>query len=55
MNTHVFTAVIKQCKVTGQYADYVPGFTGTHYQGKTLDELNKTYRKSLSCCWKMEN
>ena len=35
-----FTAVVEHCTVTGSYVGHVPGFTGTHSQGKALDELN---------------
>ena len=27
---------------------YVPGFTGAHSQGKTLDELNKNLQEVIS-------
>jgi predicted RNase H-like HicB family nuclease len=36
----VFTAVIEKCPDTGLYVGFVPGFSGAHSQGKTLDELN---------------
>ena len=35
------TVVIEHCKETGLYVGNVPGLTGAHSQGKTLDELNK--------------
>ncbi|MEI8197987.1 MAG: type II toxin-antitoxin system HicB family antitoxin [Phycisphaerae bacterium] len=34
-----FTAVVEQDADTGLYVGYVPGFTGAHSQGATLDEL----------------
>ena len=34
-----FTAVIEKCPETGLYVGYVPGFSGAHSQGATLDEL----------------
>ena len=34
-----FTAVVEKCSATGLYVGYVPGFTGAHAQGATLDEL----------------
>ncbi|MDP2982220.1 MAG: type II toxin-antitoxin system HicB family antitoxin [Candidatus Latescibacter sp.] len=37
----VFTAVVEKCSETGLYVGYVPGFTGAHSQGETLDELGK--------------
>lgn len=35
----VFTAVVERCPDTELYVGYVPGFTGAHSQGATLDEL----------------
>ena len=49
-----FTAVVEHCKETGLYVCHVPSYTGAHSQGNPLDELNKTCRKSLPCCWNME-
>lgn len=43
-----FTAVVEYCKDTGLYVGYVPGFSGAHSQGATLDELNKNLREVLS-------
>lgn len=34
-----YTAVIERCKDTGLYVGHVPGFSGAHSQGETLDEL----------------
>ncbi len=42
-----FTAVVEHCKETGLYVGYVPGFTGAHSQGKTLDELNKNLQEVI--------
>lgn len=36
-----FTAVIEKCPDTGVYVGYVPGFTGAHSQGDSLDELKR--------------
>ncbi len=36
-----FIAVVECCKDTGMYVGYVPGFSGAHSQGETLDELNR--------------
>ncbi len=36
-----FVAVIEQCRDTGLFVGYVPGFPGAHSQGETLDELNQ--------------
>ena len=35
-----FTAVVEHCRVTGLYVGHVLDFTGTHSQGKAVDELN---------------
>ena len=43
-----FTAVVEHCKETGLYVSYVPGFTGAHSQGKTLDELNKNMQEVIA-------
>jgi predicted RNase H-like HicB family nuclease len=37
----VFTAVIERCPETGLFVGYVPGFSGAHSQGETLDELQQ--------------
>ena len=42
------TAVIEHCTETELYVGYVPGFTGTHSQGKTLDELNKNLQEVIA-------
>ena len=34
-----YTAVVERCPDTNLYVGYVPGFSGAHSQGKTLDEL----------------
>ena len=47
-----FTAVVEHCKETGLYVGHVPGFTGAHSQGKTLDELNKNMQEVIACCSK---
>ena len=43
-----FTAVVEHCKETELYVGYVPGFTGAHSQGKTLDELNKNLQEVIA-------
>ena len=43
-----FTAVVEHCKETVLYVGYVPGFTGAHSQGKTLDELNKNMQEVIA-------
>jgi predicted RNase H-like HicB family nuclease len=36
-----FTAVVERDTDTGLFVGYVPGFSGAHSQGATLDELNQ--------------
>jgi predicted RNase H-like HicB family nuclease len=42
-----YTAVIERCHETGFYVGFVPGFTGAHSQGETLDELNKNLKEVI--------
>ncbi len=35
----IYTAVVELDPTTGLYVGYVPGFSGAHSQGETLDEL----------------
>jgi predicted RNase H-like HicB family nuclease len=42
-----FTAVIERCPDTRLYVGYVPGLTGTHSQGESLDELQRNLRKVI--------
>ncbi len=42
-----YTAVIERCTDTGLYVGYVPGFTGAHSQGKTLDELKQNIKEVI--------
>lgn len=43
----VFTAVIEKCPDTGLYVGFVPGFSGAHSQGKSLDELNRNLKEVI--------
>ncbi|NKC12510.1 MAG: type II toxin-antitoxin system HicB family antitoxin [Gammaproteobacteria bacterium] len=43
-----YTAVIEHCRDTGLYVGYVPGFSGAHSQGETLEELNANLREVIS-------
>ena len=45
--THTYTAVVERCADTGLYVGYVPGFSGAHSQGKTLDELNANLKEVI--------
>ncbi len=42
-----FTAVIEKCRDTGLYVGYVPGLSGAHSQGKSLDELNDNLKEVI--------
>ena len=43
-----FTAVIERDPETRLYVGYVPGFTGAHSQGETLDELQRNLQELVS-------
>jgi predicted RNase H-like HicB family nuclease len=43
-----FTAVIERDPETRLYVGYVPGFTGAHSQGETLDELQRNLQEVVS-------
>ncbi len=40
LNMRTYTYVVEKCPDTDLYVGYVPGFTGAHSQGETLDELH---------------
>lgn len=42
-----FTAVIEKCHDTRLYVGYVPGLSGAHSQGQSLDELNKNLKEVI--------
>jgi len=42
-----YTAVVEKCPETGLYVGYVPGFSGAHSQGETLDELKENLHEVL--------
>jgi len=42
-----YTAVIERDPDTGLLVGYVPGFTGAHSQGATLDELERNLREVI--------
>lgn len=42
-----YTAVVERDEETGLYVGYVPGLSGAHSQGATLDELGKNLREVL--------
>ncbi len=43
-----YTAVIERCPTTGLYVGYVPGFSGAHSQGATLDELKQNLTEVIA-------
>jgi predicted RNase H-like HicB family nuclease len=45
---HIYTAVIEKCTDTGLYVGFVPGFSGAHSQGETLDELNNNLKEVIA-------
>jgi len=40
-----FTAVVERDPETGLFVGYIPGWTGAHSQGATLDELRENLRE----------
>lgn len=42
-----YMAIIEKDAETGLYVGYVPGFTGAHSQGETLDELRKNLHEVI--------
>lgn len=42
-----FTAIVERDSDTNLYVGYVPGFSGAHSQGETLDELHKNLREVI--------
>jgi predicted RNase H-like HicB family nuclease len=45
---HSYTAVVEKCSETGLYVGHIPGFTGAHSQGETLDELQANLQEVIS-------
>jgi predicted RNase H-like HicB family nuclease len=43
-----FTAVVERDPETNLFVGYVPGFTGAHSQGATLDELQGNLREVVA-------
>ena len=43
-----FTAVVERDPETKLFVGYIPGFTGAHSQGATLDELQENLREVVS-------
>jgi len=45
-----FTAYIEFDPETNLYVGIIPGITGAHTQGATLDELNQNLKEVLELC-----
>jgi predicted RNase H-like HicB family nuclease len=43
-----FTAVVERDPETKLFVGYIPGFSGAHSQGATLDELQENLREVVS-------
>jgi predicted RNase H-like HicB family nuclease len=43
-----FTAVVERCPETKLYVGYIPGMSGAHSQGATLDELKTNLEEVVS-------
>ncbi len=43
----IFTAIVERDSDTNLYVGYVPGLSGAHSQGKTLDELHENLREVI--------
>lgn len=43
-----YSAVIERCPQTKLFVGFVPGFSGAHSQGKTLDEVNHNLQEVIA-------
>lgn len=50
-----FTAIVERDLDTKLYVGYVPGFSGAHSQGQTLDELQENLREVIEMLLEDEN
>ena len=50
MKKYTVTAYIEQDEETGLYVGIVPGLTGAHTQGATLDELKSNLQEVIELC-----
>jgi predicted RNase H-like HicB family nuclease len=50
MKKYTVTAYIEQDEETGLYVGIVPGLTGAHSQGATLDELKSNLQEVIELC-----
>lgn len=44
----VYSAVVERCPKMGLFVGCVPGFSGVHSQGETLDELNHNLQEVIA-------
>jgi len=49
-----FTVVIEKDEETGMYVGEVPGLSGCHSQGKTIDELMERMHEVIELCLETE-
>jgi len=43
-----YTAIVEKCHETGLFVGFVPGFSGAHSQGESLDELRENLQEVIS-------
>lgn len=43
-----YTYIVEKCPDTDLYVGYVPGFSGAHSQGETLDELQHNMQEVVA-------
>lgn len=43
-----YTAIVEKDQDTSLYVGYVPGFSGAHSQGGTLDELHRNLQEVIA-------
>jgi predicted RNase H-like HicB family nuclease len=51
----IFTAIVERDTDTNLYVGYVPGFSGAHSQGETLDELRNNLREVIEMLLEDDN
>ena len=54
MKKYNFTVVIEKDPDTGLYVGEVPGLTGCHTQGKTIDELLSNMKEVIELCLEVQ-
>ena len=50
MKNFKFTIIIQKDFQTSLYVGYVPGMTGAHSQGKTIEELKSNLKEVIGLC-----